>query len=69
MTKGPLDPNAIEALNEMKLEIAKELGISEDFMNNNNVNPATNIFTAGPVGGLMTRRLVEMGEKQLIDEE
>ena len=28
MTKGPLDPNAIKALNEMKLEIAK-VGISE----------------------------------------
>ncbi len=63
------DPNAIKALKEMKLEIAQELGISEDFMNKDNINSATNIFAAGPVGGLMTRRLIEMGEKQLIDEE
>lgn len=68
MNTGPLDPNAVKALKEMKLEIAQELGLPKDFMNNN-PNPATNIFTAGPVGGLMTRRLVEMGEKQLIDEE
>ncbi|NMB07610.1 MAG: small, acid-soluble spore protein, alpha/beta type, partial [Tissierellia bacterium] len=32
-------------------------------------DPVNNIFTAGPVGGLMTRRLVEMGERELIDEE
>ena len=57
MGKKPLDPNAIRALNEMKMEIAKELGVTN------------NIFTAGPVGGIMTRRLVEMGEKDLIDEE
>lgn len=69
MSTGPLDSNAIKALQEMKLEIAQELGLSEDFMNKYNINPATNIFTAGPVGGLMTRRLVEMGEKQLMDEE
>lgn len=33
---------------------------------NNNENSINNIFTAGPVGGIMTRKLVEMGEKQLI---
>ncbi len=63
------DPNAVKALKEMKLEIAQELGISEDFMNKDNINSATNILAAGAVGGLMTRRLIEMGEKQLIDEE
>ncbi|MBU5455476.1 small acid-soluble spore protein alpha/beta type [Keratinibaculum paraultunense] len=64
-----IDPNAIKALKEMKLEIAQELGISEDFTNKDNISSATNIFAAGPVGGLMTRRLIEIGEKQLIDEE
>ncbi len=51
MSTGPLDPNAVKALKEMKLEIAQELGLPKDFMNNN-PNPATNIFTAGPVGGV-----------------
>jgi hypothetical protein len=69
MGKKPLDPNAIRALNEMKMEIAKELGVTDTFLNNKEIDPANNIFTAGPVGGIMTRRLVEMGEKGLIDEE
>ena len=53
----------------MKMELAKELGVSETFNNKNNLDPVTNIFTAGPVGGLMTRKLVEMGEKEIIDDE
>ncbi|NMB08902.1 MAG: alpha/beta-type small acid-soluble spore protein [Tissierellia bacterium] len=69
MGKKPLDPNAIRALNEMKMEIARELGVTNAFLNNEEADPVNNIFTAGPVGGLMTRRLVEMGERELIDEE
>ena len=69
MGKKPLDPNAIRALNEMKMEIARELGVTDAFLNNQEIDPVNNIFTAGPVGGLMTRKLVEMGEKELIDEE
>ena len=69
MDKRPIDSNAHKALNEMKMELAKELGVSETFNNKNNLDPVTNIFTAGPVGGLMTRKLVEMGEKEIIDDE
>lgn len=68
MDKKALDPNAIRALNEMKLELANELGISDTFINNKDIDPATNILTAGPVGGLMTRKLIEMGEKELMDD-
>ncbi|MFY9213930.1 MAG: small, acid-soluble spore protein, alpha/beta type [Tissierellaceae bacterium] len=64
MSKNFIDPNARRALNEMKLEIAREMGIENKM--NNNENSINNIFTAGPVGGIMTRKLVEMGEKQLI---
>lgn len=64
MVRRPKDPNAAKALEELKLEIANDLGISANLNN----NPADNIFTAGPVGGLMTRRLVEMGERKLTDE-
>lgn len=69
MSKRPLDSNAIKALNEMKLELANELGISDIVTGNDKSDSVTNIFTAGPVGGLMTRRLVEMKEKELIDDE
>ena len=53
-----------KALKRWKLEIAQELGLPKDFMNNN-PNPATNICYSplDLLGGLMTRRLVEMGEK------
>ncbi|MBU5440161.1 alpha/beta-type small acid-soluble spore protein [Tissierella sp. MSJ-40] len=66
MGKSPLNPNARKALDEMKIEIANELGLPDTLSND---NPVDNIFTAGPVGGVMTRKLVEMGEKQLIDRE
>lgn len=65
MSRKSKDPNAAKALEELKLEIANDLGLSANLNKN---NPAENIFTAGPVGGLMTRRLVEMGERKLTDE-
>lgn len=66
MAKGILDPNARRALNEMKLEIAKELGVENNLTNNS--EPINNIFTTGPVGGLMTRKLVKIGEEQLTNK-
>ncbi|CAH2213425.1 alpha/beta-type small acid-soluble spore protein [Tepidibacter aestuarii] len=50
------------ALNQMKLETANELGLS----NYNNVDKGN--LTArqnGYVGGYMTKKLVEMAEKQM----
>ena len=53
---------AREALNKMKLEIASEIGISNyDSIDKGNLTAAQN----GSVGGLMTKRLIEMAEKQL----
>jgi type II secretory pathway component PulF len=70
LSRNPVDPNAINALNQMKLEIANELGITNNFANNSGSidESVQNIFYAGSVGGNMTRRLVELGEKQLIDK-
>lgn len=67
MARKPLNPNAAKALEEMKLEISKEMGLADNLKNN--LDPIDNIFTAGPVGGMMTRNLVEMGEKQLINKK
>lgn len=55
-------PNAKNGLNNMKTEIANELGISNyDSMDKGNLTARQN----GYVGGYMTRKLVEMAEQQL----
>lgn len=46
--------NARKALDEMKMEIANELNVD--------------LTTAGKVGGTMTRKLVEIGQKQLVKD-
>ncbi|MDU5082167.1 hypothetical protein CIW83_15645 [Tissierella sp. P1] len=65
LAKRPLNSNAVRALEEMKMEIANEMGLSNNL---SNLDPIENIFTAGTVGGMMTKKLVEMGQKQLIDK-
>lgn len=68
--KGLVDPNARTALNTLKYEIANELGVPHNMTNNlNDYTPGQDIYLAGNVGGQMTRRLVEMGEKMLIENE
>jgi hypothetical protein len=59
---NPVKPNAKNGLNNMKTEIANELGINGyDQMDKGNLTARQN----GYVGGYMTRRLVEMAEQQL----
>ncbi len=55
-------PEAKAALNQMKLEIANELGLSNyETVDKGNLTARQN----GYVGGYMTKRLVEMAEKQM----
>ena len=55
-------PEAKAALNQMKLEIANELGISNyQQMDKGNLTAREN----GYVGGYMTKKLVEMAEQQM----
>jgi hypothetical protein len=57
-----LNANAKPALNNMKTEIANELGLTNyDTMDKGNLTARQN----GYVGGYMTKRLVEMAEQQL----
>ena len=55
-------PEARAALNQMKLEIANELGMSNyDSMDKGNLTSRQN----GYVGGYMVKRLVESAQNQL----
>lgn len=50
-------PGAKQAINQMKNEIANELGV--------NLGPDTTSRQNGSVGGEITRRLVSMGQTQM----
>ena len=55
-------PQAKQALNQMKLEIANELGMNNyQQMDKGNLTARQN----GYVGGYMTKKLVEMAEQQM----
>ncbi|HSQ87373.1 alpha/beta-type small acid-soluble spore protein [Romboutsia sp.] len=55
-------PGAKAALNQMKLEIANELGMSNyQQVDKGNLTAREN----GYVGGYMTKKLVEMAEQQM----
>lgn len=70
MANKKLVPEAREALNQMKLEISNELGMSNSqYSNKENLTSRANGEIGGHVGGHMTRKLVEMAEKQLISKK
>ena len=50
-------PGAQNAIDQMKYEIANEFGV--------NLGPNTTARENGSVGGEITKRLVEMGQKQM----
>ena len=55
-------PQAKQALNQMKLEIANELGMADyQTVDKGNLTARQN----GYVGGYMTKKLVEMAEQQM----
>ena len=59
-------PQAKQALNQMKLEIANELGMANyQQMDRGNLTAREN----GYVGGYMTKKLVEMAEQQMAGKQ
>ena len=55
-------PEAKAALNQMKLELAKEIGLANyDTIDKGNLTARQN----GYVGGYMTKKLVELAEQQM----
>ncbi len=68
MSKKPAISNAKQVLNQMKLEISNELGVSNSHIDGSNDTSYKNGHIGGNLGGVMSRRLVEMGEEQLLRE-
>ena len=59
-------PQAKQALNQMKLEIANELGMANyQQVDKGNLTARQN----GYVGGYMTKKLVEMAEQQMAGKQ
>ena len=59
-------PQAKQALNQMKLEIANDLGMANyQQMDKGNLTAREN----GYVGGYMTKKLVEMAEQQMAGKQ
>ena len=59
-------PQAKQALNQMKLEIANELGMANyQQMDKGNLTAREN----GYVGGYMTKKLFEMAEQQMAGKQ
>ena len=59
-------PEAKSALNQMKLEIANELGMTDyNTADKGNMTARQN----GYVGGYMTKKLVEMAEQQMSGQQ
>ncbi|MCR1898336.1 alpha/beta-type small acid-soluble spore protein [Irregularibacter muris] len=68
MGKRPLVPEAKAALDKLKMEFASEIGISLDGKYQGNTSSRVNGATGGPIGGMMTKKMIEEFEKNLIDE-
>lgn len=66
MANKTKNPNAKAALNQMKLEIANELGMTIDNVEGANLTAHQNGEIGGKVGGQMSKKLVQMGEEALL---
>jgi len=61
------DPNAKKALEELKLELANELGITDAF--NNKSKPISNVYLSSRAESIMTNKMRESSEIDLLDED
>ena len=65
-----LVPDSYDALNKFKIEVASELGLSQNIKENNDhykgdVPSRVNGQQGGPIGGEMVKRMVQMYEQQM----
>lgn len=66
MRKDRPDPNAKKALEELKLELANELGITDAF--NNKSKPISNVYMSSRAGSIMTNKILESDDRDLLEE-
>ena len=64
MPNQPIDPNAKQALSNLKMEIANEIQDNSNILNDGNIIDSTGI--SARVGGQISKKLVELGEKELL---
>lgn len=64
MPNQPIDPNAKQALNNLKMEIANEIQDNSNILNDGNIIDSIGI--SARVGGQISKKLVELGEKELL---
>lgn len=62
-SKKPVNPSAENALDQMKFEIASELGIADTVRNNGWATMTS--ADCGRVGGQMVRRMIEQYESNM----
>ena len=66
MSRRPLVPDAKEALDKIKTEYANEIGMKFNDDYKGNKTSKSNGYLGGPIGGLMTKKMIEEYEKNLI---
>lgn len=69
-TKSILVPEARNAMNNFKMECAKEIGMEQYTKENNDhyrgdVSSYQNGKEGGPIGGQMTKKMIEMAKKNM----
>lgn len=65
--RRPLLPHAERALDHLKYEVAKELGLDDDIEERGWENMTTR--EVGTIGGHMVRRLIRKAERDLSQEQ
>lgn len=68
MANKPLVSNAKQALNQMKLEIANELGPLNLNIEKSELSFNNDSHVPGSLGAVMSKKLVQMGEEILLRE-
>jgi Small, acid-soluble spore proteins, alpha/beta type len=64
--KAKGSPTPVHGTEKLKWETAKELGLDDDLAAGGD---ELTVREAGKIGGNMTKKLVEKGEKQLTEED
>ena len=68
MSRRPLVPEAKEELDKIKTEYANEFGLKLNDEYKGNKSSRSNGRVGGPIGGNMTKMMVEEFERKLVDK-